>query len=87
LDEQLGVQKEVKERRCIDEELVMVGVDVEFCDAGHPGGDERGWVDGLHVNDCHVIIISKEGCLDDLGFAGRTGLRHVLRPMGTAMQK
>jgi hypothetical protein len=59
LDEQLGVQKEVKEWRCVDEKLVMVGVDVEVCDAGHPGRDERLWIDGLYVDDCHVIIISK----------------------------
>jgi hypothetical protein len=59
LDEQLGVQKEVKEWRGVDEKLVVVGVDVEVCDAGHPGGDERWWVDWLYVDDYHVIIISK----------------------------
>jgi hypothetical protein len=59
LDEQLSVQKEVKEWRRVDEKLVMVGVDVEICDAGHPGGDERGRIDGLHVDNYHVIIIRK----------------------------
>jgi hypothetical protein len=59
LDEQLGVQKEVKEWRRVDKKLVVIGVDVEVCDAGHPGGDERLWVDGLYVDDCHVTIVSR----------------------------
>ena len=42
----------------VDEVLVVEGLDVVLCDAEHPAWDQVGWVEGLQVNDWHVICIS-----------------------------
>lgn len=54
LKEQLRPHKRLEERRRVDEELVVIGGNVEGLEAFHEAGDHRGWVDCLEVHHCHV---------------------------------
>jgi hypothetical protein len=50
--------EEVEPDGLVDEILVVESLDVVLGDAEHPAWDQVGWVEGLQVNDWHVICIS-----------------------------
>jgi hypothetical protein len=58
LDEEFRHHEEVEPDGLVDEVLVVEGLDVVLGDAEHPAWDQVGWVEGLQVNDWHVICIS-----------------------------